>query len=139
MPLANIQMFTTHKLRICARPAAIAAGLICAALVPGSAAARPDGAVRLFSWDPTEVVRQAKVDYSDLDLETTQGAQTLLTRIGRASKAVCGDEPAIKTLREQSQLNDCRVTALKRAVRKVENPLLTSLASDQGRMLVATQ
>jgi UrcA family protein len=139
MPLVDNQTFKTRRSRSHTGSVAVAAGLICAALVSGSGDAKAEPIRRVFSWDPLEIVRQTRVDYSDLDLETNQGARTLLERIDRASEAVCGGAQRGASPTERRQFDDCRVAAVSHAVRMVKNPLLTSLASDRSRALFAAQ
>jgi UrcA family protein len=139
MPLAENHTFKTRRPRNRTEFAAIAAGLICAALVSGSGDAKAETIRRVFSSNPTKVVLQTTVHYPDLDLTTTQGARTLLGRIERASEVVCGGAQRDATPTERRQFNDCRVVAVSHAVRTVQNPLLTSLASDRGRTLFAAQ
>jgi UrcA family protein len=139
MPLANIQTFNPRGPRGRGGFAAIAAGLICAALVAGADDAHAGPVRRVFSWNPMDLVRQTTVGYSDLDLTTTRGARTLLERIEQASDEVCGGARLATSFVERHQFDACRVAAASRAVRKVHNPLLSSLASDRRRVLFAAQ
>jgi UrcA family protein len=139
MPLADFQTFNPRGPRGRGGIAAIAAGLICAALVSGADDAHAGPVRRVFSWDPMEIVQQTTVNYSDLDLTTTQGARTLLERIDQASEEVCGGAKLAMSFVERDQFNTCRVAAASRAVRRVKNRLRSSLASDGGRTLFAAQ
>jgi UrcA family protein len=139
MPFVDNQTSKTRRSRSHTGSVAVAAGLICAALVSGSGEAKADPVRRVFSWNPLEIVRQTRVDYSDLDLNTTQGARMLLERIDRASEAVCGGAQRDPSPTERREFDDCRVAAVSHAVRTVKNPLLTALASDRGRTLFAAQ
>jgi UrcA family protein len=139
MPLADIQTFNPRGPRGRGGIAAIAAGLICTALISGAGDANAGPVRRVFSWNPMEVVRQTTVGYSDLDLTTTQGARTLLERIEQASDEVCGGARLATSFVERHEFDTCRAAAASRAVKKVHNPLLSSLASDRGRTLFAAQ
>ena len=139
MPLADMQTFNPRGPRGRGGIAAIAAGLICAALVSGAGDAHAGPVRRVFSWNPMEVVQQTTVNYSDLDIGTAQGARTLLERIEQASAAVCRGPQGDRTLAERRQFKDCRIEAFSRSVRTVRNPLLTSLAADRSRTLFAAE
>ena len=139
MQLADIQTFKTRRPRGRGAIAAIAAGLISATLVSGAGDAHAGPVRRVFSWDPMDVVRQTIVGYSDLDLTTTQGARTLLERIEQASDEVCGGARLATSFIERHEFNSCRVAAASRAVKRVHNQLLSSLASARSRTLFAAQ
>ena len=139
MPLADIQTFNPRGPRGRGGIAAIAAGLICAALVSGAGDAHAGAVRRVLSWNPMEIVRQTTVGYSDLDLTTTQGARTLLERIEQASAEACWGAKLAASFVERDQFISCRVAAASRAVRRVCNPLLSSLASARSRTLFAAQ
>ena len=72
---------------------------------------------------------QMRVDYSDLNLSTINGAATLYQRIEGAARFVCG-EPG-RHLDEQRYWKSCYGDAVNRAVSEVNNPLLTSLYRKQ--------
>ena len=120
--------FKTRKSRNLTRSTAIVAGAICAAIFSGSAAAHSGEVRQVFSSDPSKTIRQTGVDYSDLDLTTAQGAQSLLERIEGASEVVCARVGASAAYDEQRHFNECRAAAISDAVRTVHSPLLTSLA-----------
>jgi len=78
-----------------------------------------------------------KVNYSDLNLSTMNGATTLYQRIEGAAHFVCGDEG--RGLDEQIVWKTCYGDAVNHAVTQVNNPLLTSLyAKQNGRAPVTT-
>lgn len=73
--------------------------------------------------------RSTKVSYADLNLSTGEGASTLLHRIRRAAKDVCGDHGP--SLVEVADWQVCVISATDDAVRSVHSPLLTALYSGQ--------
>ena len=80
------------------------------------------GAAAIADETPEQVV----VQYSDLDLSSTQDAKTLYSRLQRASKYVCrefeGREPAKARLRQH-----CYDEALAGAVQNVNHRVLTAM------------
>jgi UrcA family protein len=70
-----------------------------------------------------------KVNFSDLNLATINGATTLYQRIEGAARFVCG-EPG-RRLDEQRYWRSCYGDAVNHAVTEVNNPLLTSLYRKQ--------
>ena len=68
-----------------------------------------------------------KVAFRDLDISRPAGAQTLLTRIERAGRQVCGPPPSIRESREMADFKRCRTEAVANAVRDVQSPMLTAL------------
>lgn len=71
--------------------------------------------------------RDMTVSYADLDLSRPAGAETLLTRIQRAARTVCGGHPDIRDLTMSERYNACRLAAVENAIRSINNPLLTRL------------
>ena len=69
----------------------------------------------------TENVRQSVVSYSDLNLETEAGANTLLRRIKFAARRVCGVNAAgFMPMEFRAQLHRCAEQATARAVADVD-------------------
>jgi UrcA family protein len=80
----------------------------------------------------------AKVSYSDLDLSTKAGAQTLLTRIEVAANSACGTinhSPLFP--REASEHRKCVDDAVGRAVGGIDAPLVASLAKSRQAVLAS--
>jgi UrcA family protein len=86
------------------------------------------GTAAALAADPREL--RVKVDYSDLNLSTINGATTLYQRIEGAARFVCG-EPG-RRFDEQRYWKSCYGTAVNHAVTEVNNPLLTSLYLKQN-------
>jgi UrcA family protein len=71
---------------------------------------------------------QVKVEYSDLDLEKEAGAATLLRRLSRAAKNVCGAAHLdVSNFHQKRERVACRMTALQNAVADVNHPIVTAL------------
>jgi UrcA family protein len=77
---------------------------------------------------------RVKVNYSDLNLATINGATTLYVRIEGAAHFVCGDPG--RSLDERLFWQSCYGNAVNHAVTEVNNPLLTSLYHKQYRSAV---
>jgi UrcA family protein len=73
-----------------------------------------------------------QVSYSDLDLNTSVGAQTLFHRITLAARLVCPD-PGERTIDALERMSSCRKSAVDRAVHDVSNPQLAALYASAGR------
>jgi len=68
-----------------------------------------------------EKVRQSVVSYSDLNLETEAGANTLLRRIKFAARPVCGvNDAGLMAMEFRAQLHRCAEQATARAVADVD-------------------
>jgi len=76
-----------------------------------------------------------KVRYSDLDVSTRSGAQTLYNRIAGAARTVCGFEGT--PLLDQAIWKACYRDAISAAVMKVNSPLLTAIDTGQALPAVA--
>ncbi|HKD55503.1 MAG TPA: UrcA family protein [Steroidobacteraceae bacterium] len=85
------------------------------------------GTATVLAADAREL--RIKVDYSDLNLSTINGATTLYQRIEGAARFVCG-EPG-RRFDEQRYWKSCYGKAVNHAVTEVNNPLLTSLYRKQ--------
>jgi UrcA family protein len=75
---------------------------------------------------PTVAVR-----YSDLNLETRTGVQTLFSRIQLAAAEVCQQYGPQGTLVASAAHRSCTEQALSAAVRRVDSPLLTAYYSER--------
>ena len=75
---------------------------------------------------PANDVPTVVVSYSDLDLSTTDGANTLYKRISDAAHKVCPFEDSVHPL-EVALNNSCRSAAIARAVGKVNNAKLATV------------
>lgn len=69
-------------------------------------------------------VRREVVRFSDLDLNTTYGADMLLRRIDTAAGHVCGDRMGPRSLDEHRFAEGCKGVAEERAVYDVGHPLV---------------
>ena len=83
---------------------------------------------------PADPAQSKIVKYSDLNLATNGGAETLYGRLHRAAESVCGDTawgqlPLDVYLATQS----CEKNAMSRAVAKVDSPKLTALFDQRTR------
>ena len=72
------------------------------------------------------------VVYSQKDLTSTQGVQTLYARLRQAARQVC-PQLDVRDLTRSVQARVCYETALARAVEIVRRPELTSLHVQSGR------
>jgi UrcA family protein len=76
-----------------------------------------------------EPAQSVTVSYSDLNLASAQGANTLYTRIVSAARAVCGaSEVDIRNLRALGEERSCESNAIAQAVHAVHSPALAALA-----------
>jgi UrcA family protein len=75
--------------------------------------------------EPPSVV----VSYSDLDLSSTEGAQTLYTRIARAAREVCPFEDATDLPRRVKN-HTCREAAIERAVSSINSTQLAAVRTE---------
>ena len=94
---------------------------------------------------PTEVVvtgakapvgsetRSKKVSYADLDLSKSAGLGTLLDRIHNAASDVCSPAPSGSDARDSEDFKQCVRHAVNSALRKIDNPRLTTIASHRVR------
>ena len=97
---------------------------VVAALGVGLAATAGATTARTFvDVNGTETARTT-VHYSDLDVQTRQGADELYSRLNMAAVRVCEDvtEPYVRLTRAYE---DCRHGALSAAVQEINAPLVT--------------
>ena len=79
--------------------------------------------------------RSIKVGYSDLDLTTQAGADTLYHRIRGAARQVCGYDGS--SFWDQRSFRNCFNGAVGNAVATVNNPLLTALSAGKSPAMTA--
>jgi len=75
---------------------------------------------------PAKQTLKMTVKYADLDLSTAAGVETLYTRIVFASQRVCPSD-SMRDLQLVSHAQACRVEAIARAVRAINNPRLAAV------------
>lgn len=105
-------------------------GLTFAAVVALSAAANAGS---------TDIIRQdVPVSYADLDLNTADGASTLLTRINDAAVQACGGMPYFQSMYSVApdavtyEFTKCHTKAVSEAVDTVSSPMLTRIYAQNG-------
>jgi len=113
-------MTTTSKLTTFRRTLALVGACAAMAAAPMSFAA-PQGAA---------AVPSVAVNYTDLNLASSAGVDALYHRISVAARAVCPN-PDIRELAALSAAESCRVEAVARAVREVNNPKLAVVAANR--------
>lgn len=74
---------------------------------------------------PQTEVREITVNYADLNLESAAGIEALYTRIRAAARQVCGSADR-HDLAAQSDMRECRESAIANAVAKVGNAALAA-------------
>lgn len=104
-------------------------GATAAAAIFSPAATQPYEVRQGFSADPSQVVSQTRMSYSDLDLASSARARALLRRIEAAADAVCGGQGGAVSAREKDDYETCRSAAISGAVARVRSPLLSELIS----------
>ncbi|HLZ85541.1 MAG TPA: UrcA family protein [Caulobacteraceae bacterium] len=72
-------------------------------------------------------VRQQMVSYADLNLDTVEGARSLLGRIQGAAKKVCSPEPAPPDLTDQADYKTCLRDAQDGAVAQLGDVRVSAL------------
>lgn len=78
------------------------------------------------SADDLLTVREVPVHYSDLNVNSSQGAEVLYARLKSAAKAACGSDRGSR-LDERIAFDHCRADALSQAVSDVNSRALTAL------------
>jgi UrcA family protein len=81
---------------------------------------------------PAADVPTVVVSYNDLDVSTTDGAQTLYKRIAAAAHKVCPFEDAIQPLRVAAN-SACREAAIERAVSSVHSTQLATVWTERAK------
>src|SRR5689334_6085777 len=85
------------------------------------------------------LVAKVHVAYDDLDLQSTDGARTLLERLKQAAYRACGGNPklhpAYRTRPEKTLevYAECRSDAMKRAVDQINVPLVARMYAEEER------
>ena len=77
------------------------------------------------------------VKYQELDLSKGAGAQELYRRIRHAAKAVCREAIDNRDLHESGRYGKCVQDATDKAVREVNQPLVSSLWKSETRVASA--
>jgi UrcA family protein len=74
------------------------------------------------------IVEHVTVDYRDLNLQTTAGAEVLVRRIAEAAKRACGGRPHIGVMFGvvKSRFESCVANAEQSAVSKVDKQVVTA-------------
>jgi UrcA family protein len=67
------------------------------------------------------------IKYSPDELADAGDAENLYRKLKSASRKVCGDGPGVRTLLEHNQVERCYEQVLADVVRKINQPLLTSI------------
>lgn len=67
------------------------------------------------------------VRYSDLNLNSNDGARVLYARLSAAADEACGREPSARELKARMQYKACYDRTLEKAVGKVGNPGVQAL------------
>ena len=75
------------------------------------------------------VLKQAVVQYGDLNAADKEGAATLLTRINDAAQAVCKSNGGLSSRSLKAQVEKCQTRAVTSAVAAVGSPALTEAAA----------
>jgi UrcA family protein len=83
-----------------------------------------------FAAVPSSDVPSVTVRYSDLDLTTTVGVNTLYRRIANAAYNVC-PRPDMRDLQATGVADQCRAEAVARAVHDVNNPKLAMVHANR--------
>jgi UrcA family protein len=82
---------------------------------------------------------QVTVDFSDLDLSRTSGADALIVRLRNATRRVCGQRPNAD-LDAYRRYRECTVQSMDAAVKRIDKPLVTArYAREAARAQLATK
>jgi UrcA family protein len=87
---------------------------------------------------PNDTV-QIRVTYSDLDLSTAAGAQTLYRRIKGAAYQACKSHGRFSTLMSRTAWRRCYDGAVADAVAQVDRPSLTALQNKEESARIAAR
>jgi UrcA family protein len=72
------------------------------------------------------------VSYSDLNLNSSEGAKTMFKRIRTAARQACGDEPDIGDIAGFSGWSTCVSDAVNGAIGRLGAPMVTALNEGHG-------
>jgi UrcA family protein len=75
---------------------------------------------------------RSAVQYGDINIATEQGAKIMLVRIERAARKACGGHPTFSayTGSLDHTFEECRETAVQRAVKQLGAPMVTRMYSE---------
>ncbi|MGE0740550.1 MAG: UrcA family protein [Hyphomonadaceae bacterium] len=65
------------------------------------------------------------VTYGELDLQSDEGADTLIRRIENAARDVCNDDTSTRPISVEDQIDACRVETTQEGIRNVANNHVT--------------
>jgi UrcA family protein len=82
------------------------------------------GSIDVRPYTPGVAVRDVTVQYRDLDIETADGAATLLRRIKGAARQICNPPQGPTDLKDTFDYRGCYADAVARAVSDVGAPAL---------------
>ena len=82
----------------------------------------------------TPVLAQSavKVGYSDLNLQSRNGARVMMARLNAAAHRACGPAPSIRALGPSKEYNDCVNETVGKAVAALNAPLVTAAYGGTG-------
>jgi UrcA family protein len=72
-------------------------------------------------------VTNIRVQFADLNLDTSRGTHELFERLSGAASLACGDQAELVDLSEMRNIGACRQKAIEEAVARVNRPRLTAL------------
>lgn len=81
----------------------------------------------VMATEPKPEVHSSQVDYSDLNLATKSGEQTVIKRIKTAAAKDCQPWPSGPDLDVYSRFDTCRKIATQNAISQIHNVQLTQL------------
>lgn len=102
----------------------ILTGMFC--LVAALAVSGAQGAGLAPLPDAGRDIKSITVNFEDLDLAGTAGAETLYGRLRTAARRVCG-KADLRDLQAVGEVKRCRTEALDDAVAKINHPRLTAV------------
>lgn len=77
--------------------------------------------------DHTQNISKEVVGFSDLNIQTTAGAQALIHRIKAAARRVCGPAPDMHDLDGGRSYNNCLENSTTQAMASINDPLVATL------------
>lgn len=81
--------------------------------------------------------KQIAVNYADLDVSSSAGAQALIDRMRQAARRACDLPPDRRTLFMYRYYQSCVAAALDRGVASVNSPMVTELYRGNRTLLAA--
>jgi UrcA family protein len=85
------------------------------------------GATTAVQAAPNDAEARIAVDYTDLDLTTSAGIETLYHRIVEAARRVCPQTNGPAALAVKSRIRECREAAIADAVAQINDPRLAAV------------